>query len=162
MLIVLSAMVQAQETSTNWGNKILLGTRFTATDSLRLVSSSVTDSVMADTLFSGALLIKDTGTGINAFVAYLENVAGGSDSVKVQFRYVDMIRWVDDNGRQSTVKYGEWHDIFSFLTTSTENDTTLSPGTSSFWRPRTARQFRVLDTSVTTDTSIITLVDYLK
>lgn len=163
LLVLLCGIAQAQYSASNWAQKILLGTKFTTTDSLRLFSDSLRDTVLADTLYSGVLAIKDDSEGINSVQAWLDNVGGNTDSVKVDMRLVDVIKYTDSNGRkQQTVKFGEWRNVFNLITAAAENDTSFNSTDASWWMPRSGRQYRVYDISVTTDTSLVTLTDYLR
>ncbi len=150
----------AQEGASNWGSRILFGTQFTSTDSSRLRTASLSDTVAADTLYSGILEIGDHTTGILAVKMYLTNVLGGSDSLKLDIRLVDQV--IDTNTRQTYIKFGPWVNVFNLAGAGAVNDTLIDASTSSWWMPATGRQYRLYDTSVSTDKTTHIVTDYVR
>lgn len=159
LIFVLSAGVFAQGSS-NWGERILFGTEFTKTDSLKLRVSSLRDTVLADTLYSGVLDIKDYTEGIYTASAWFTNVGGTSDSLTLDVRMVKAFR--DKNANTVTYKFSAWSNVFNVVSAAALQDTTIDPATSSWWRPASGRQYRLYDKSVTTDTTNHIITDYVR
>ena len=159
LIFVLSAGVLAQGSS-NWGERILFGTTYTKTDSLKLRTNSLRDTVLADTLYSGVLDIEDYTEGIYTASAWFDSVATGSDSMALDVRLVKAFR--DKTANTVTYKFSTWNAVFGPVAAASLQDTTIDPSTSSWWRPASGRQYRLYDTSVTTDTTLHKISDYLR
>jgi hypothetical protein len=159
VLLALSAGAFAQKSgASNWGNRILLGTKFFNTDSTRLMSNSLRDTVLADTLYSGLLYIDDQTEGIYRVAAFLTNVGGTSDSISVDVRLCDVFK----DGTTTTFKWGAWQSVLNVIDAGAIVDTVLDPSTATWWQAASGRQYRVYDESVTTDTTNHLLSDYVR
>lgn len=160
VLIVLSPTLFAQRTAANWGNRILFGPVFVKTDSLKLVKASLTDSVMADTIYSEVLSIPDWVDGIWSIDLYFTGIGGGSDSLRLDYRRATTIR--DNNANTNYTKFGEWQHILSTMKADTLYSIGIAQSDSSWWKSGNGRQFRLYDTSVTTDTTSHLITDFLR
>lgn len=160
VLIVLSPTLFAQRTAANWGNRILFGPTFVKTDSLKLVKASLTDSVMADTIYSEVLSIPDWIDGIWSIDLYFTGIGGGSDSLVLEYRRATTIR--DNNTNTNYTKFGQWQNILSSMKADTLYSIGIAQSDSSWWKGGNGRQFRLYDTSVTTDTTTHLITDFLR
>lgn len=154
----------AQRNASNWGQQILLGTTFTTTDSANLRTYTLRDTVLADTLYSGVLEIDDWVDGIWSIAAWLDSLGGGADSVCVETRNVVKFRKKDPSSNQVTnsYKFGVWQNLFTTIKHDTLYQLGVAQSDSAWHQARSGRQYRVYDRSVTTDTSLIKLTDFLR
>jgi len=140
----------------NWGGKIDLGNAFSDTDSLFLIPSTVTDSVMSDTLFSNALEMKGDGQeGIYEVVAYLDEASGTSASIGVDVRF----GYTFYEMNTKNVKWTTWNNIWS-CKKDTLYRVYISPSDSTWFQPANVRQYRL--TEADADTVIHNLTDFLR
>jgi len=168
LLIVLSLFATAQPAApNNWGYVIKFGTAFQSTDSLKLTTAGLRDTVLADTIYSDALPIGEHTDGILGVAAHLSNVAGGSDSLVLEVRLVYQFydvgtwSWLPWEYGGKTIKFGPWNNVFNLAAAGTAAiDTSFSSSTSSWWGPASYRQYRWYDTSVSVDTTIQLTNDY--
>lgn len=149
-----------QAGSSNWGTQILLGTQFTKTDSSRLKSTSIRDTVLADTLYSGLLEISDYSEGIWSIKAWLDNVGGTTDSVRLDVRMATAFRHPTTGS--VSIKFSPWYHLLSPMIADSLYRKAIAASDSIWWQPDNQRQFRIYDLSVSTDTSLIKLTDHLR
>lgn len=161
LLFALSPLF-AQRTASNWGERILFGTSFTSTDSTKLISASVTDSILADTTFSGVLYINDWSGGIWTIDMFLTNVGGTSDSVRLDYRRVTTFRDKNTSPTTVTIKFGVWKKLLSEQASGSLLTLTVAQSDSSWWSSGNGRQFRIYDTSTTTDSTTQLVTDFLR
>lgn len=162
MLLVGSVAAFGQNEAARWGQKIRFGSEFDNTDSLRLKESSVTNTVAAATLYSDVLSVDSYVRGVWTVKAWVDNVGGDSDSLMLEARTVDIITDLKATPPTRTIKRGTWQPIFSFLSATAVNDTLIDDDTSAWWQQVTSLQYRLRDTSVSTDTSTVLVTDYLQ
>lgn len=162
VLIVLSPPLFAQRTAANWGNRILFGTTFVTTDSLKVHAGSRDDTVKAATLYSDVLSIPDWIDGMLAINPVFTNVSGGSDSLRLFMRRVIIIRDNSVSPTSVTVKFGPWKHIGSSLDAGVFYSFSVNQTDSSWWMPCNGRQYRLDDTSVSTDKTLHKVTDFLR
>lgn len=159
LLFALSPLF-AQRTASNWGERILFGTSFTSTDSTKLILASVTDSILAGTTFSGVLYINDWSGGIWTIDMWLTNVGGTTDSIRIDYRRVTTIR--DKNTNTNYVKFGAWRKLLSEQSSGSLLTLAVAQSDSSWWSSGNGRQFRIYDTSTSTDSTTQLVTDFLR
>lgn len=160
-VLLLTGLGLAQDPAANWGERILFGKTFADSDSLWLRSTSLTDTVLADTIYSGALEIKEWNDGVYVVAANFTNIGGTSDSLKIDVRLGYKFRDKNNNNAQ-TVKYGPWQQVFSTVLAAGLNTIGIAQSDSSWWHAASYRQYRLYDTSVSTDTTLHLVTDFLK
>lgn len=157
LLLFLVGSVFGQYDMTNWGERILFGTQFEDTDSLRLRAFYVTDSLMADTLYSSAILISGSGhEGVYSVAAYFEEISGTSASIGVDMRTghtfyeraTERVTWNDT-----------WNNIFTCAKDSLY-ELYISPSDSTWFMPSTLIQYRLREADADTVKHYFT--DYLR
>lgn len=141
-----------------WGEKILFGSTFVKTDSLRLKTSGLTDTLMADTLYSGGLDILP-GEGIYGLAIWFEEVSGTSASISLDVRFG--VNFRDPSDRNSiNLKWDDWQHV---KTQAKDTFTRMSIATSdsSWWNPAAnVRQYRLREADA--DTVLHNVTDFIR
>lgn len=172
-LLIFSVLIVADETSSNWGQRILFGTTFlrdragtgttlTELDSLRLRTSDLSNTVMAATLYSDALEIKESSEGIWSVKAWFDALSDGCDSLRLDVRLGTRFYNTNTTPPTMTVKFTPWRHLLSTMKHDTTYALGIAQSDSSWWQPFNLRQYRLYDTSVSVDTSLHFITDHLR
>jgi len=132
-----------------WGTKVVFGTTFRNTDSLKVFSVGITDTLVSDTLYSNGLDIPGEGLeGIFGVAAYFDEVSGTSSSIGVQARLGNLFR----SGFNTTnVKWDDWRNIFATCKKDTLYRLGIAASDSSWWNPAAdVIQLRILEADADT------------
>ena len=157
IMLTLSTFVNAQSAA-RWGHRILFGTTFVSTDSLRIISYR--DTVLADTMYSDALATPDWTVGQYAVEAFMRNIGGTTDSISLDVRRGT--KFYDKSARVDSVKFSSWYSVFDVIASGSLQDTLISYPTSSWFKQNNFLQYRIYDESVSTDTTKHFVADYLR
>lgn len=157
LFVVISGSVCGQSSS-HWGQRILLGPTFKMTDSVTV--RTVRDTVLADTVYSGRLETKDVTVGQYTVRAFLNNLGGTSDSISVDVRLGT--GFYDRVTRAYNVKWGAWNSVFNLISSGSVQDTLIEDAVSTWFKQHNFRQYRSYDESVSTDSTQLLLTDFLK
>lgn len=161
VLVLLATLpLFGQRNASNWGDRILFGPTFEKTDSIKVRKTSLRDTVLADTMYSGVLDIDDWIDGIYTVRPFFTNIGGGSDSLVLEVRLVT--KYKDKNTRVNTYKFGPWKSLFTSMVAATYYSLGIAQSDSSWWQPASGRQYRLYDTSVTIDSTTHLITDFLR
>lgn len=156
LILVMTGMAQQDPVM---GHKILFGSTFVTTDSARLRTSGLTDTLMVDTLYSGALNLYGEQVGIYGVAAYFTEVSGTSASMALDVRFGCYFTDPTDN-RTQNLQWSDWQNIL----TSAKNTLTrmgIAADDSSWWNPAAdVRQYRLREADA--DTVFHYITDYIK
>ena len=151
----------AQYDAVNWGERILFGSQFEDTDSLRLRPFYVGDSLFGTgakgTLYSDAKFINGSGhEGVYAIAAYFEGISGTSATILLDMRTGHTFY---ERNTEKVVWNDTWNNIWS-CKKDTLYEKKISPADSTWFIQSVMYQYRLTEADADTVKHYIT--DYMR